>query len=222
MVALSAEFRIPAAAARDRGARLRDRHSRALGRAAGDQRGARDRMGRPLAPGRRGPKPPRPLQRPHGRPPGLDRAAPRDAGPAPGPAAQRAGRRGGARPGAEHRGRSGRPRPAAPGRRPALADPPGGPDACPADQRPRAVRDWHQGDRSAGADRARRQGRDVRRRRGRQDGADHGADPRHGGDLHRHLGVRRDRRALARGSRAACSRCASPRSSSAPFWYSAR
>ena len=67
---------------------------------------------------------------------------------------------------------------------------------------PRAVRrnllDRHQGDRPADAAGARRQGRDVRRRRGRQDRAGHGADPCHGRALQGNLGVRRRRRALAR------------------------
>ena len=85
----------------------------------------------------------------------------------------------------------------------ALVDPPTGADARAADQLARAVRDRDQGDRPAGADRARRQGRHVRWRRRRQDRGDHGADPHHGRDLHRHLGVRRHRRALARGARAA-------------------
>ena len=49
--------------------------------------------------------------------------------------------------------------------------------------RDRGVRDRHQGDRPAGAAGVRRQGGDVRRRRRRQDRADDGTDPRHGGAL---------------------------------------
>ena len=68
----------------------------------------------------------------------------------------------------------------------------------PPDRRRHGIRDRHQGDRSAGAARIRRQGGDVRGCRRRQDRPADGTDPRHGRALPGHLGVRRHRRALAR------------------------
>ena len=71
-----------------------------------------------------------------------------------------------------------------------------GPDADAGDPR-----DRDQGRRPARALREGRQGRPVRRRRGRQDGADPGADPQHRRGARGPLGVLRRRRALARGQR---------------------
>ena len=62
-------------------------------------------------------------------------------------------------------------------------------------------RDRHQGHRPARAVHARRQDRPVRRRRRRQDGADPGADQQHRQAPRRQVGVRRRRRAHARGQR---------------------
>ena len=59
----------------------------------------------------------------------------------------------------------------------------------------------HQGGRSAGALRQGRQDRPVRRRRRRQDRADHGADQQRRQGARRLFGVRRRRRAHARGQR---------------------
>ena len=70
-----------------------------------------------------------------------------------------------------------------------------------AGDREAALRDRHQGRRPARALPARRQGRPVRRRRRRQDGAHPGADPQHRHRARRLLGVRRRRRAHARGQR---------------------
>ena len=73
----------------------------------------------------------------------------------------------------------------------ALADPPARADGRGPHADDRDVRDRHQGRRPARALRQGRQGRPVRRRRGRQDGAHPGADPQH-----------------RRGARAACRRSA--------------
>ena len=151
----------------------------------------------------RGAEPPRPDPRARRGPAGHGGAQARGPGAADRRTAARPGRRGRPRPRAERARRGGRPRPPAAGPGRALADPPGAARAFGPELDAPGVRDRDQGDRPAGADGARRQGRDVRWRRRRQDGADHGADPLHGGDLRRHLGVRRYRRALARGARAA-------------------
>ncbi len=82
------------------------------------------------------------------------------------------------------------------------ADPRAGARPRPARRGPANLPYRHQGHRPAGAVGQRRQGRDVRRRRRRQDRADHGADPHHGRKARRDLGVRRHRRALARRPRA--------------------
>ena len=151
----------------------------------------------------RGPEPSRSELRAHGGAAESERASPWHTGATLGRAAAHAGRRGGAGAGPECGGRTGRSWPIVARRCAALVDPPTRADARAADQLARAVRDRDQGDRPALADRARRQGRHVRWRRGRQDCGHHGADPHHGRDLHRHLGVRWHRRALARRARAA-------------------
>ena len=89
----------------------------------------------------------------------------------------------------------------APRRQRALGDPPRSAGV------PRAVadggdlRDGHEGDRPRRAVRARRQDRPLRRRRRRQDGADPGADPQRRDAARRRVGLRRRRRAHARGQR---------------------
>ncbi len=95
---------------------------------------------------------------------------------------------------ADRRGRRGQ------GRR-SLADPPPrargrGPHPDPGDPR-----DRDQGRRPARPLRQGGQGRAVRRRRSRQDGADPGADPKHRRGARGAVGVLRRRRALARGQR---------------------
>ena len=65
----------------------------------------------------------------------------------------------------------------------------------------RDVRDRHQGRRPARAVHEGRQDRPLRRRRRRQDRAHPGADQQHRQAARRHLGVRRRRRAHARGQR---------------------
>ena len=90
--------------------------------------------------------------------------------------------------------------PAGDGRR-ALVDPPraAGVPRPLADRRD--LRDRDQGDRPDRAVRQGRQDRPLRRRRRRQDGADPGADPQHRQAARRRLGLRRRRRAHARGQR---------------------
>ena len=81
------------------------------------------------------------------------------------------------------------------------ADPRAGTVLCRPVDRGRDSRHRHQGGRSAGALRQGRQDRPVRRRWRRQDRADHGADQQRGQGPWRLFGVRRRRRAHARGQR---------------------
>ncbi len=134
----------------------------------------------------------------------------------------RAGRRRGARPADRRHRRASATTGRRFRRRGALADPSRGAAAGRAQPGDGHLRDRHQGHRPAGAAGAGRQGGDVRRRRRRQDRARHGADPRHGRELRGHLGVRRRRRALARGPRAAARDAAAPACSSAASWSTAR
>ena len=113
----------------------------------------------------------------------------------------RAGRRRDARPDLERDRRAGRQQAGRRRRRRALADPPR-PAGVPrplADDRD--LRDRDQGDRPDRAVRQGRQDRPLRRRRRRQDGADPGADPQRRPAARRRLGLRRRRRAHARGQR---------------------
>ena len=91
----------------------------------------------------------------------------------------------------------------------------------PGDER-RDVRDRHQGRRPARAVREGRQDRPLRRRRRRQDRAHPGADPQHRQAARRLLGVRRRRRAHARGQRPLPRDDRSRASSRRPRWSSAR
>jgi hypothetical protein len=96
--------------------------------------------------------------------------------------------------------RAGRRTARAEGRR-ALVDPPRPPAFTDLSPKIEVVRDGHQGDRPARAVHPRRQGRPLRRRRSRQDGADPGADPQRRARARRRLRLRRRRRAHARGQR---------------------
>ena len=107
-------------------------------------------------------------------------------------------------------------------RRAALADPPRAaglrrPDA----RRPRSSR-RHQGHRPARPVRQGRQDRPLRRRRRGQDGAHPGADQQHRHAARRPLGVRRRRRAHARGQRPLARDDRSPASSTRPRSSTAR
>ncbi len=82
-----------------------------------------------------------------------------------------------------------------------VADPPAGAGIHRPVDRGRDPRHRHQGRRSAGALCARRQGRSLRRRRRRQDRHHHGAHQQHRQGAWRLFGVRRRRRAHARGQR---------------------
>ena len=83
----------------------------------------------------------------------------------------------------------------------ALGDPPRAAGVRHAHADGRDLRDRHQGHRPARPVREGRQGRPLRRRRRGQDGADPGADQQHRDAARRPLGVRRRRRAHARGQR---------------------
>ncbi len=83
----------------------------------------------------------------------------------------------------------------------ALVDSPRGAVARGSVDRAADVRDRHQGHRPARAVPARRQDRPVRRRRRRQDRHHPGADPQRRHEARRRVGVRRRRRAHARGQR---------------------
>ena len=83
----------------------------------------------------------------------------------------------------------------------ALADSPSRADARGSVDRAEDVRDGHQGHRPARAVPAGRQDRPLRRRRRRQDRHHPGADPQHRHEARRCVGVRRRRRAHARGQR---------------------
>ena len=82
-----------------------------------------------------------------------------------------------------------------------LADPPRGPGLRPAQPHRGDPRDRHQGRQPPRALRPGREGRPLRRRRRRQDGADPGADPQHRPGARRPVGVRRRGRAHPRGQR---------------------